>query len=46
MVATWSNSDTSNNDDHEDQVVNLGLMAEEEQIQQEGTKCESLDEVC
>ena len=45
MLATWSDSDTNYSDDSEDQVVNLGLMAREEQAQEEATKCESSNEV-
>jgi len=43
--ATRSDSDTSNSDDNEDQVVNLSLVAKEGQVQEEGTECESSDEV-
>jgi len=45
MVATRSDSNTSNGDDNEDQVVNLGLMAKKEQGQQGGTECERSDKV-
>ena len=45
MLATWSNSNTSNSDDNEDQVVNLALMAKEEQVQEVGTQCESSNDI-
>ena len=35
MVATQSDSDTSNSDINEDQVVNLSLIAREGQVQEE-----------
>jgi len=44
MVAIWSNSDTSNSDDNEYQVVNLGMMAKEEHGEEQ-TECKSSHEV-
>ena len=45
MLARRSDTDTSDSDENEDQVVNLGLMAQEGQVQKEGTECESSNEV-
>ena len=44
MVDTWSNSNISNNNDNEDQIVNLNLIPKEEKGQEE-TECESSEEV-
>ena len=45
MLATQSDSDASNSDANEDQVVNVGLMAKEEQLQEESNQRESSNEV-
>jgi len=45
MLAIWSESGTSNGDDDDDQATNLGLMAKEEQVQEEDIQCESLDKL-
>ena len=45
MLATLSNNDTRNSVNDEDQVVNLSLMAKEEQVQEEDIQCESLDKL-
>jgi len=43
MIPIWSDSDTSNIDENEDQVVNLAIMAKEEQVQEEDTEGKSSD---
>jgi len=45
MLATGSDSDTSYSDGNEDTLVNLDLIAKEEQVQEEDTGCASSNEV-
>ena len=45
MIATWSDSDSSDSDDKEKQVENLCFMANEDEIQEDKTEYESSDEV-
>jgi len=44
MIATWSNSDSSDSDD-EEEATNLYFMVNEDQVQEDETDYESSDEV-
>ena len=44
MIATWSDSDSSDNDE-EEQMENLCYMANEDLIQEDEIECDSSDEV-
>ena len=45
MIATWSDSDLSESEDEEEQVVNLCFMANEDQTHDEETEYKSSDEI-
>jgi len=45
MIAAWSNSDSSDSNDEEEQVESLCFMVNEDLIQEEETEYESSDEV-
>ena len=45
IIATWSDSDSSDSDNEVEQVTNLCFMANEENVQEDKTKYESSDKV-
>ena len=45
MIAPWSDSDSSNIEDEEEQTTSLWFMVNEDQVQEDETEYECSDEV-
>jgi len=45
MIATWSDSNSSDSDDEGEQAANLCFIANKDNVQEDKIKYESLDEV-
>jgi len=45
MIATWSDSDSSNSHDEDQQATSIDFMANEDQVQEDEIKYESSNEL-